>query len=79
MARIDLTAAAYAELGLEALYAGNIPRAIGMLAAIDEESWKALRERFPGFPERIGSDLDAHALETVAVAAIESTRSPQDR
>ena len=35
---VDLAAAAYLEMGLEALERGNVPAAIGALASIDDES-----------------------------------------
>jgi hypothetical protein len=46
---IGLAAASYAETGLAALRDGDLPRAIGALASIDEPAWQALNARFPGW------------------------------
>jgi hypothetical protein len=47
---VDLSAAAYLEMALEALQVGNAPRAVGCLASIDETSWRLLVDRMPGLP-----------------------------
>lgn len=49
----DLAAAAWLELGLEALQRHDIPAAVGALAAISDESWDALTRRFPALPDLI--------------------------
>jgi hypothetical protein len=50
---IDLGAAAYLELGLGALQVGDVPRAVGALASIDDDSWTAILDRFPTLPDLI--------------------------
>lgn len=50
---IGLASAARLELGLLALEYGNIPAAVGALAAIDDESWSAILDRFPTLPDLI--------------------------
>lgn len=47
----DLAAAHYAETGLRALQDGDIPRAVGAFAAIDDDTWERYRQRFVGFPD----------------------------
>jgi len=54
---VDLAAAAYLELGLEALERGNLPAAIGALASIDDDSWAGILARFPGLPAYITSEV----------------------
>jgi hypothetical protein len=49
----DLAAAAWLELGLEALQRGNIPAAVGALACIDDDAWAAFLRRFPNLPNLI--------------------------
>ena len=71
MTEIGLAAATYAELGLEALLAGDIPRAVGTLASIDSQAWAALVERFPGFPEQLLAAGAHEALPPHLQAAIE--------
>lgn len=46
-AEIGLSAAAYLEMALEALRAGDRVRAVGCLASIDNTSWDAIAVRFP--------------------------------
>ena len=48
---IGLGNAAWLELGLAALQRGDIPAAVGALAAVDEASWALVLTRFPGLPE----------------------------
>lgn len=48
---IDLSAAAYLELGLAALQLGDFVRAIGALSSIDDDSWTGIVVRFPWLPE----------------------------
>lgn len=50
---IDLTAATYAGLALEAARDGNTPRALECLASIDAASWTALHLRFPNLSDLI--------------------------
>jgi predicted negative regulator of RcsB-dependent stress response len=45
---IGLAAAAHLELGLLALEAGQLPAALGSLAAIEESAWQAIVNRFTG-------------------------------
>jgi hypothetical protein len=71
MAEIGLAAAAYAEIGIEALLAGDTARAIGAFSSIPEESWHALAKRFPGFPERLTEGWTRNAVESAYYAAIE--------
>ena len=47
---IELTAATYLGLALDALQTGNLCRAIECLASIDARSWSAITNRFPGLP-----------------------------
>lgn len=54
---VDLAAAARLEMGLEALSRGDIPAAIGALASIDDDSWAAILDRFPGLPNYITSEV----------------------
>jgi len=68
MAEIGLAAATWAEIGLRAMLDGDAPRAVGALASISEESWVALRERFPGFPAQL---LEPGAPLTELVGAVE--------
>jgi hypothetical protein len=50
---IGLAAAAYLQLGLEALRAGDEVRAIGAFASIDTCSWEAVLDRFPTLSDLI--------------------------
>jgi hypothetical protein len=50
---IGLAAAAHLEIGLLALEAGQLPAAVGSLAAIDDAAWTAILTRFPTLPELI--------------------------
>lgn len=50
---VGLAAATYLEMGLTALGEGNVPRAVGCLAAIDGKSWEAIVIRFPDLPARL--------------------------
>lgn len=54
---VDLAAAAHLEMGLEALQRHDIPAAIGALASIDDDSWDAILNRFPGLPDYITSEV----------------------
>lgn len=72
MAEIGLAAATLAELGVEAMLAGDVARAVGAFGAIPEDSWQALRQRFPGFPNQLDRGIDTQALTTAVVVAIES-------
>jgi hypothetical protein len=45
---IGLSGAALLESGLSALERGDIPAAVGALAAVDEITWWAILYRFPG-------------------------------
>ena len=45
---IGLGNAAWLELGLAALQRGDIPTAVGALAAVDEAAWVLVQARFPG-------------------------------
>lgn len=49
----DLAAAAWLELGLEALQRGEIPAAVSALVCIDDASWDAILRRFPHLPTLI--------------------------
>jgi hypothetical protein len=71
MAEIGLAAAALAELGIEALKAGDMARAVGTLGSINEESWQALAQRFPGFPAGVAEAWARHAVASGSAAAIE--------
>ena len=44
---IGLGNAAWLELGLAALERGDIPTAVGALAAVDEAAWSLVQTRFP--------------------------------
>lgn len=59
----DLSAAYYAERGLQALAEGDIPRAVGAFASISRESWTELSDRFPGFP----AQFDTSAAPAIAM------------
>lgn len=48
---IDLSAAAYLELGLAALQFGDHVRAVAAFASIDDDSWTGIVVRFPWLPE----------------------------
>lgn len=50
---IGLGGAALLELGLSALERGDIPNAVGNLAAVDEATWWLVMTRFPGLAEWI--------------------------
>ncbi len=52
-AEIGLSGAALLEIGLSALERGDVPAAVGALAAIDEASWWAVMTRFPTLPEYV--------------------------
>jgi len=56
-AEIGLSAAAYLEMGLEALRGGDTGRAIGCLASIEGPSWDAVLARFPGLPELMAAEV----------------------
>jgi len=45
---IGLGSAALLELGLSALERGDVPAAVGALAAVDEATWLLVMTRFPG-------------------------------
>ena len=55
---VDLSSAARLELGLTALEAGNIPAAVGALAAIPESDWHAILRRFPALPGYIVKEMN---------------------
>ena len=48
---IGLGGAALLELGLSALERGDVPAAVGALAAVDETTWWLVMTRFPGLAE----------------------------
>ena len=50
---IGLSGAALLESGLSALERGDIPAAVGALAAVDEITWWAILCRFPGLDQHI--------------------------
>jgi hypothetical protein len=50
---IGLSGAALLESGLSALERGDIPAAVGALAAVDEITWWAILCRFPGLDQYI--------------------------
>lgn len=50
---IGLGGAALLELGLSALERGDVPAAVGALAAVDEAAWWLVMIRFPGLAGRI--------------------------
>jgi hypothetical protein len=50
---IGLSGAALLESGLSALERGDIPAAVGALAAVDELTWWAILRRFPGLDQYI--------------------------
>lgn len=52
---IDLSAAAYLELGLSALQAGDKARAAGAFASIDDVSWAAICARFPNLEDLVAT------------------------
>jgi hypothetical protein len=56
-ADIGLAAAAHLEIGLEALERGNVPAAVGALAAIDAEAWAAICARFPVLPYYVAREV----------------------
>lgn len=50
---IGLGGAALLESGLSALERGDVPAAVGALAAVDEITWWAILCRFPGLDQYI--------------------------
>lgn len=54
---VDLAAAAHLEMGLEALQRHDIPAALGALVSIDDDSWDAILDRFPGLPDYITGEV----------------------
>lgn len=50
---IGLSGAALLETGLSALERGDMPAAVGALAAIDERAWWAVMTRFPELTEYV--------------------------
>jgi hypothetical protein len=48
---IGLGSATLLELGLSALERGDVPAAVGSLAAVDEATWWLVMTRFPGLAE----------------------------
>lgn len=59
---IGLAAAAHLEVGLLAMQSGQLPAAVGALAAIDDASWEAIVRRFPALHDllREGVIRDEH-------------------
>lgn len=55
---VDLSSATRLELGLSALEAGNVPAAVGALAAIPEADWQAILQRFPTLPNYIHKEVN---------------------
>lgn len=55
---IGLSGAALLQAGLEALARGDVPAAIGSLAAIDDATWWAVLTRFPTLPDHIRAAID---------------------
>lgn len=75
---IGLGNAAWLELGLAALERGDIPTAVGALAAVDEAAWALVQARFPGLSgwaravmepdETVPADNGEDAVDALAVA-----------
>ena len=75
---IGLANAAWLEQGLAALQRGDIPTAVGALAAVDEASWTLVQTRFPGLSgwaravmephEETSTDNGGGAIDALAVA-----------
>jgi hypothetical protein len=55
---VDLSSATRLELGLSALEAGNVPAAVGALAAIPAAEWEAILQRFPSLPDYINKEVN---------------------
>jgi len=55
---IDLSSATRLELGLSALELGNVPAAVGALAAIPADDWEAIVDRFPTLPNYIAREVN---------------------
>ncbi|MFL6115417.1 MAG: hypothetical protein ACJ786_29335 [Catenulispora sp.] len=81
---IGLGNATWLELGLQALQRGDIPAAVGALAAVDETAWQLVMTRFPGLagwiadistPPRPTIEPTAHPGSAIAVAVVSGSRS----
>lgn len=55
---VDLSSATRLELGLSALEPGNIPAAVGALAAIPAAEWNAILDRFPSLPAYVHREMN---------------------